>query len=319
MWCLQFSRRFNGGNQALGALYKEINSFENTKIIYLSRTPIKAIFFIFLRWRKTPVIVSDPICSILLWLSMRSKVVHFIQSDDINLFQDYGYLFNLTYKLLYKLMIKYTKWLRIFNSLYSIKYFAKRFEFKIDKSLIVPILGINELFPKQLGKRQKNNNTNFLWIGSKHSYKGGKLFVQTIKNSSFNGHMIFNGSIPLWAKGHSNISIEANLTREKVFSRLSKCSALVYTSKFDSFSLPIFEALLVGCPVIAIKNKCIEINKSTDYVTIASNFSELSEKLSNFKKLRANPTVAVNWKFERRNFLNWNNKIKKKINLIGEL
>ena len=79
MWCLQFSNKLNGGNQVLEAIYSNIYPSKKRKIIYLKNNPIKTLFFIFFLYRKVPIIVSDPFCSILLWLSMRSKIIHFIQ------------------------------------------------------------------------------------------------------------------------------------------------------------------------------------------------------------------------------------------------
>ena len=316
MWCLQFSNKLNGGNQVLYALYSKIYSSKTSNIIYLKKNPIKTIIFIIFYSRNTPIIVSDPFCSILLWLAMRSKVIHFVQSDDLTLFRNHGYLFNFIYKIFYKLMALNNNWFRIFNSDYSIIYFAKRFGINIDKSLIVPMLGINQLFPLINNKyKLKKNGSNFIWLGSQHSFKGGKLFIRAVNISGSQGHMVFNGYIPSWAKGHSNISVEANLKREIIFTRIRKHAALIYTSSFDSFALPIFEALLIGRPVIAIKNKCIELNQSTDYVTLVSDVYELSTKMAGFNELNIKPKVQINWALKHQEFNKWCDQIKVKINI----
>ncbi len=315
MWCLQYSRKLNGGNQALGALFERLNNYQDLdKVICLSSNFIQTIFFILFKQRHHKVIVSDPLCAIILWLSRRSNVIHFIQSDDLLLFKNMGFAFNIAYSFFYKRMIFNSRWLRIFNSSYSQKFFVDRFGGVYDESLIVPMLGLEALFPYFLNMPAKNPlDSKFIWVGSKHSFKGGKTYISAVQASCSSGHMIFNGSIPEWAVGIPEITVEANLKKELIYRRISQSRALVYTSTYDSFALPIFEALKVGCPVIAIKNDCLDINNTYPYIQAVETYSDLVKLMSNFLASDNSNFLSPNWSLEVERFNSWLEFIKLKI------
>ena len=317
MLCLQYSKKLNGGNQVLTAVYNEINDIEKKNFIYLTNTPLQSLISIFFKNRNTPILVSDPFCSFLLFLSCRSKVIHFVQSDDINLFNRCGLLFNIIYKNLYKIMICNKRWYRIFNSNYSQECFSKHFKIDIRESYTVPLLGIKALFPTNLVNRYNvKNNSNFIWIGSKHTFKGGKIFIKAINKTESIGHMIFNGDVPKWAINKKNIYVDSNLKRMDILNIIRNYSALVYTSEFDSFAMPIFEALLVGCNVIAIQNKCIELNHTSNYIFSVSSPEELCSTMSNFCGNKKKLKQKINWELEHKKLVKWRTKIKFEIRNI---
>ena len=317
MLCLQYSKKLNGGNQVLTAVYNEINDMEEKSFIYLTNSPLQSLITIFFKNRNTPILVSDPFCSFLLFLSFRSKVVHFVQSDDINLFKRYGFLFNIIYKNFYKIMMCNKKWYRIFNSNYSQECFSEHFKLDIHKSYIVPILGIKALFPTNLVNRYNvKNKNNFIWIGSKHTFKGGKTFIKAINKTESIGHMIFNGDVPKWAINKKNIYVDSNLKRMDILNIIRNYSALVYTSEFDSFAMPIFEALLVGCDVIAIQNKSIELNHTNNYIFCVSSAEELCSTMSNFCGNKKKLKQKINWELEHKKLVKWRTKIKFEIRNI---
>ena len=99
--------------------------------------------------------------------------------------------------------------------------------------------------------------------------------------------MIFSGELPRWAYALNEFcKVERNLNRDEIFSQLREASCYVYTSKFDSFALPIFEALYVGCPVVALRNECIHLNNTDQYVWVVENEIELETVLHRFTQNR---------------------------------
>ena len=69
--------------------------------------------------------------------------------------------------------------------------------------------------------------------------------------------------------------------------------------------------------MLAIKNKCIELNESSSYVTIVSDISELHKKMRTFEEFNMSNKVKIDWDIKRKDFNKWCNAMKIKNNKIG--
>ena len=307
-WCFQFSRKLNGGNQALAAFFSELTQRKGSSLVLTGNGFIQ-FFKIATKNRYQWVIVSDPLCSIILFILGFRKVIHFVQSDDLILFKEHGFFFNFFYQRIYFLMMRLTSWERVFNSEYSRIKFNLRFGTLYSQNAVVPLLGLVDLFPprpRDSVRTQTVSKAGALWIGSKHGFKGGKVFARIVKKINIRATMIFSGELPRWAHALNEFcKVERNLNRDEIFSQLREASCYVYTSKFDSFALPIFEALYVGCPVVALRNECIHLNNTDQYVWVVENEIELETVLHRFTQNRIDLSRFPDWEFERKRLRDW--------------
>ena len=92
--------------------------------------------------------------------------------------------FNFFYQRIYFWMMRLTSWDRVFNSEYSRIKFNLRFGTLYSHSAVVPVLGLVDLFPQRqrdLVRAKAVSEPGALWIGSKHSFKGGEVFARIVK------------------------------------------------------------------------------------------------------------------------------------------
>jgi len=306
VWCLQFSNKLNGGNQALAAFFNDLLKGDGHTLVL--RGGLSSFVKICLHNRKDWVVVSDPLCALVLFALHFQRVIHFVQSDDYDLFCERGDVFNLLYGKAYSALVKFSNWERVFNSDFSRLKFNARFDKSYEKDSVVPMLGLRDLFPTRtqtsVGKESIREG-NVLWVGSKHAFKGGKTFVRIIERIGTHGTMLFSGEIPHWATNVPNINLESNLSRDEVYKQMENARCYVYTSRFDSFGLPMFEALYAGCPVIALSNECVQLNETSQFVHVVENDTELEKALSEGAYTHGQPDLVVEWEIERQRLLNW--------------
>ena len=306
VWCLQFSNKLNGGNQALAALFNDLSKGGGDTLVL--RGGLSSFVNICLHSRKDWVVVSDPICALALFLLHFQRVIHFVQSDDHDLFYERGFLFNFIYRREYSALVKSSNWVRIFNSDYSRLKFNSRFDRSYERDSVVPMLGLRDLFPARIrasADQEKTRKGNVLWVGSKHVFKGGETFVRVIERIGEHGTMLFGGDIPHWATNVANIQVEGDLDRDEVYRQMEIARCYVYTSSFDSFGLPMFEALYAGCPVIALTNECVRLNKTSRFVHVVENETDLEMALSEGVYAHSQPELVVEWQIERQRLLDW--------------
>ena len=307
-WCLQYSEKLNGGNQALAAFFNELKKGDGSTLVM--RGGLSNFFKVIARNRKNWVVVSDPLCALFLFILRFQRVIHFVQSDDYDLFYERGGVFNFLYRRAYSALGRFSNWERVFNSDYSMLKFNARFGTSYSSDSVMPMLGLADLFPartKFLGDQQKIRKGNALWVGSKHAFKGGETFVRVIERTGINGTMLFGGKAPQWATRARNIEVVSNLNRDEVLEKMENARCYVYTSRFDSFGLPMFEALYTGCPVIALTNECIQLNNTSRYVRVVESEAELDEALSEGVYTLDRPAFEVDWELERQRLLDWIN------------
>ena len=307
-WCLQFSEKLNGGNQALAAFFNELLKGDGSTFVL--RGGLSSLIKICTQSRNEWVVVSDPLCALILFVLRFQKVIHFVQSDDYDLFYERGGVFNLLYRRAYSALVRFSHWERVFNSDYSRLKFNSRFDKSYSEDSVVPMLGLTDLFPahtKTLGGQEKIRKGNALWVGSKHAFKGGETFVRVMERIGIHGTMLFGGEVPQWATSSTNIEVASNLNRDEVYKQMENARCYVYTSRFDSFGLPMFEALYTGCPVIALTNECVQLNKTSRFVHVVESEAELEKALSEGVYTHDQPAFVVDWEMERQKLLDWIN------------
>ena len=145
VWCLQFSNKLNGGNQALAAFFNDLLKRDGLTLVL--QGGLSSFVKICLHSRKDWVVVSDPLCALVLFVLRFQRVIHFVQSDDYDLFYESGGMLNLIYRRAYSALVKFTNWERVFNSDYSRLKFNSRFDRTYEKDSVVPMLGLRDLFP----------------------------------------------------------------------------------------------------------------------------------------------------------------------------
>ena len=66
VWCLQFSEKRNGGNQALAAFFNDL--LKGYGVTLVLRGGLSSFIKIFGKNREDWVVVSDPLCALVLFL-----------------------------------------------------------------------------------------------------------------------------------------------------------------------------------------------------------------------------------------------------------
>jgi glycosyltransferase involved in cell wall biosynthesis len=116
-----------------------------------------------------------------------------------------------------------------------------------EKISVIP-LGVDRkvFFPSK--KKRKNF---FLWIGNDSSHKQKSLLFDIYKSHKIATPLLMIGlkkdpEIP-------GITVKNNLSDRELADLYNSARALITTSAFEGFGLPVLEALVCHCPVIALK------------------------------------------------------------------
>jgi len=99
-----------------------------------------------------------------------------------------------------------------------------------------------------------------------------------------------------------------NINRKKIIELYRNAFALLTASFYESFNLPVLEALSLGCPVVGLESAIIP--ELRDYVNIAKNAEEF---LKLMKKLPKKPTIRLINKLRQK--FSWKRYVKKLVKL----
>ncbi|MGB9883454.1 MAG: glycosyltransferase [Microgenomates group bacterium] len=163
----------------------------------------------------------------------------------------------------------------------------------IDKKIFVLPFGVP--FDILKNKPKKNKEKIFLFVGGS----------QPIKNFSF-----IKNVFKEFQKNHKNYKLinVTNLNRKQLINYYQKATALLTSSFYESFNLPVLEALALGCPVIATSSAIIpELKK---YVNIAKDEDEFLKLMFEIPK-KPNKKIIK----EIKEKFSWENYVKKLIKL----
>lgn len=142
-------------------------------------------------------------------------------------------------------------------------------------------------------------------LDNKPNFKREKFFLvvggdQSIKNYSFIKKIFYQ-----FKKENDDFRlINVNqISRKKLINYYQKATALLTASFYESFNLPVLEALTLGCPVIGLNSAIIPELK--DYVNLAKNekqFLNLMKKIP--KKPDRKMIKKLKIKFSWKNYIN---------------
>lgn len=120
-------------------------------------------------------------------------------------------------------------------------------------------------------KISKKKEKFFLFVGMNHPIKNinfitrlFSIFIQNKKYSDFELYLVTNAKRTDFSD--KNICIIPSITREQLKSLYQKATAHVTASYYESFNLPVLEALSQGCPVIGLSSAIIPEFKKYTYV-----------------------------------------------------
>jgi len=144
---------------------------------------------------------------------------------------------------------------------------------------------------------QNDKKRYFLFVGMDHPIKN----IQFIKEAfrKFRELREF--------KCYKLILVTKNCSREKLRWLYRNATALLTASYYESFNLPVLEALSQGCPVIGLKSAIIP--ELRPYVNVVNNIDEFTEKMKTVKKPSDQLINRLNKEF------NWKNYVEKLVEL----
>jgi len=172
----------------------------------------------------------------------------------------------------------------------------------IEKKIVVIPFGIPvDMTKKSKVKSQKSKvDKFFLFVGMEHPIKN----IQFIKKA-FKKFRELTSFESLELK-----LITKNCPREKLRRFYRGAVALLTASHYESFNLPVLEALSQGCPVVGLKSAIIP--ELQPYVNVVENKKEFINVLEEIAEKNLKPSVSINQLIDT---FNWENYVKKLVKL----
>lgn len=164
--------------------------------------------------------------------------------------------------------------------------------YNIDpKKVSVIYLGVDSKFGKlQSPFLSRNDSSQFLYVGSREGYKDFKTLILAFATS---GTLRQNASVLVFGNEFSKdevalmkaLGVRTNFTHQRgndnsLIKAYSESTALVITSKYEGFGLPLIEAMLSGCIVVSSRGGSLaEIGGGFDIPFDVSNPESLANRL----------------------------------------
>ncbi len=280
---------------------------KNQYIIYRLN---KNKFFNFL-WLKVQLSFRELLNRKDLYLGLNQAIPSYVSGKIISFCHGLSYYFYPNFynqKILKKLKHQLNEMINKSDKIIVSSEKIKKELVKINKSIINKIITIPFGIPLDLLSFLKNKKLNkkrkkfFLVVVGSEKIKNinfiKKVFLKIKKISKF--------------KNFKLILINNQNDRKKLFKYYLKAYCLLTSSYYESFNFPVLEALVCGCPVIALKTAVIpELAK---YVNIAENDEEFINLIKN-TKVKPNKKIINQLK----NQFSWENFAKKIIKLYKEI
>jgi glycosyltransferase involved in cell wall biosynthesis len=323
------SLKIGGGNRVLLEFLKHESLRNNkTKIFYLDRDGSKfsdppnektiqrvcgdnllsfiiaSILLSFkIRFDKTvdTLIISDPILIIFSFIYANKKIIRFVQSNDILLFDEnlkVNQVVISIYKLLFKLSQNYNYYKVLFNSNYSLNSYNSSLPIvgRFNKSHIVnpPVFTLaydpNFYKPKLL-------SPNVCIVTNLHPRKGLDKFIHILKHSKVekvNYYVISQDDIFI---PYKNVSVIKPKSDNEYVDILNKCHIILSTSTFEGFGLPLIEGMALGLVPVAIYNKGLEEYNNNNVILffndISTYDSQISKIIDDFRSYKKHSELAL--------------------------
>lgn len=297
--------------------FSPVGKYEANKIGKLKNV-VNTFFYLNKHEKKSNIITSDPIMSVLGFLLKVKKRYRFIQADDYNIFNDKMIIKNNFLLWAYKLLTKYSyryNYSFIFNSNYSYNKFCEyNPNFNHNPFIVHP--AINHLiFNAENRQYLKNDKKQLCLVARKHPLKGLQTFIEAWTSMPDNVKEKVNKVVLMT---HDNLC-DYNIENFEIINPSSdtdmvktylESDIFISTSLSEGFGLPPLEAMACGCGVItsssggineyAIDNEnCIKFPPG-DYKALQKGLEELlnnSEKLNYLQKNAVEKAKLFNWNF----------------------
>lgn len=161
-----------------------------------------------------------------------------------------------------------------------------------DKAEIVKVLPFG--IPTDFEETQyRSRQRFFLFVGTNHPIKNTQFlidcfeeFIQKKEYSDFQLYLV--GPFQSLKKKYKNISVFTKVPRARLRTLYQTASAYVSTSLYESYNLPVLEALSQKCPVIGLDSAIIP--EFQPYCYIAHDKAELIEAMEEYSSGKHEPT-----------------------------
>jgi hypothetical protein len=251
-----------------------------------------------IRFRKSIdlVIISDPVLSFFSFIYSNKKIIRFVQSNDILLF-DENFKATIIAKILFKFFFKLSQNYKyhqvLFNSKYSLDSYNKTLikQKKFKKNNIVSPAVFTLAYSAKY-KKANLSNPNICIVTNLHKRKGLNEFFNILRSSKLmnvNYYLITQDSISVPFK---NVSVVKPRSDFEYVSILNKCHIILSTSTFEGFGLPLIEGMALGLVPVAIYNKGLEeyyngtnIMLFKDVQSYDNQISKITTNFNFYKKL----------------------------------
>ncbi len=170
---------------------------------------------------------------------------------------------------------------------------------------------------ESISDRVKNSTGNFfLYIGMNHQIKNVqfivdafKIFVDTLHFADYK--LILVGSdFEEYKDQHKNIINLKQVNRDELKYLLQRSKAYLSASRYESFNLPILEALSQKCPVVALESAVIP-----ELMSYVMNVKTVEEFVEGMKFCAAGRAKKVNLSRLKEEF-SWNRYVEKLLSLF---
>ena len=160
-------------------------------------------------------------------------------------------------------------------------------KYQLKKKIIVLPFGIP--FDMPATRHPDQRERYFLYVGMDHPIKNIEFIKKLRKNTRLK-------------------IISENLSRQKLRRLYQRAAALLTASHYESFNLPVLEALSQGCPVIGLKSAVIP--ELEPFVNLAKNQGEF---INLMKEIPKKPSAESIDRLYRQ--FDWKNYVKKLVEL----
>lgn len=147
---------------------------------------------------------------------------------------------------------------------------------EIDRTITdkIEVIPFGVPFDMYRGSQEKKKEKYFLFVGMDHPVKNLKFLISNFRKITnkikFKEYkLLLVGNHKEHEDKKNGIICLENVSRRELKVLYQKATCYLATSLYESFNLPVLEALLQGCPVIGLKSAIIpELEK---YVTVLQN------------------------------------------------
>lgn len=145
------------------------------------------------------------------------------------------------------------------------------------KNVIVNPFGIPFDMEDSIGMVKRNKKPYFLYVGMNHPIKNIKFLIKAFRK--FNSHfgknkyrLLLVGTLGMSFNRKDNIVVMPSINRSELKKLYQEATAYLTASLYESFNIPVLEALSQNCPVIGLKTAIIPEFKN--YVKETENMDE---------------------------------------------